>query len=81
MSRRPSPIYRPLPVGPLEAALRRGDICLDSLPGADQAAIFRARRQGWVTLATGDAIACRVLREHPSLIWGEAWWEPSPATN
>lgn len=35
---------------------------------------FRAKAQGWVTVATADVLACRLLGVHPCFLWGEAFW-------
>lgn len=42
-------------------------------------AYARARARGWVHVAAGDELACRLLRVHPAVVWGEAFWDQEEA--
>jgi hypothetical protein len=37
-------------------------------------AYYRALERGWITVAAGDELACKLLRVHPSAIWGQRFW-------
>jgi len=37
-------------------------------------AYYRALERGWITVAAGDELACRLLGVHPSAVWGEQFW-------
>jgi len=37
-------------------------------------AYHRARADGTVTYVCADWLCCRVLREHPILVYGADWW-------
>lgn len=37
-------------------------------------AYYRGVRQGWVTVAAGDDMACKLLGVHPAAIWGLRFW-------
>lgn len=63
-----------VPAGPLVAAVG-GRVVLLRHPVAVQAAYYRARRAGWLTVACADRLASELLGEHPATVWGPSWWE------
>ena len=44
------------------------------LTGQNRNNFHRARKDGRLTLRMADTLAC-ALGYHPSLIWGDAWWQ------
>ncbi|MFC7488801.1 hypothetical protein ACOCJ7_07070 [Knoellia sp. CPCC 206453] len=71
--------HRPprIPSGPLMAYLALHRISILSLPVWAQRATHRAQAAGTITYTAADRIACQLLHEHPSMIWGSEWWEAS----
>lgn len=70
-----------LPVEPLRRAVARAGglaaLGLDTGRSEDQALLRRYHRavsDAWVTIHTADILAVRLLRVHPSLVWGRDWW-------
>lgn len=37
-------------------------------------AYYRALERGWITVAAGDELACKLLGVHPSAICGQRFW-------
>jgi len=64
-----------IPFAPMDSALRRAGVIGGQLPPALDRAVHRGRSSGWITPRAADLLACQVLREHPALIWGPAWWD------
>ncbi|MGN6244534.1 MAG: hypothetical protein ACTHQ3_12815 [Motilibacteraceae bacterium] len=72
-----------VPAAPLlEAVERRGGPAAAGIPqhSALERAYYRARRAGEVTVKTADRFAVELLREHPAIVWGDAWWTSAAAT-
>lgn len=42
---------------------------------AEEQALLRARRQGWVTIWAADELAVRLLGMTPLEVWGDEWLE------
>lgn len=61
-----------LPVEPLLLSLHASGITRTNHPL--WTAIDRGRHNGYVSAASADRIAVRMLGRHPAEIWGEAWW-------
>jgi len=38
-------------------------------------ALQRAIKRGYVSIAVADQLCCEVLRVHPALVYGDAWWD------
>lgn len=62
-----------LSVEPLENALAQFDIPTEAMTPQQQAAMRKARFNGFITLWQADEIACNVLRLHPFVVWGEEY--------
>lgn len=65
---------------PLESALAHQNIEAEFLDLRFQRAIWKARFNGYFTLAMADEIACDVLAMHPLEVWGQeyedkAWFD------
>jgi hypothetical protein len=71
-----------LPAAPLAAAVRAAGGVGALLKGRRRTregerlarAYYRALQRGWITVATGDELACKLLRVHPSAVWGQRFW-------
>lgn len=62
-----------LSAGPVLGYLDVYRINSDYLPNRLAEAIKTARYEGFVTLAMGDELACKVLRMHPFEVWGQEY--------
>lgn len=78
---RPAPRGPRLPVEPLQRALspftgpRGGLLAGQGVNPSLRTAYRRAVKRGWISLHTADALCVHVLRTHPCIIWGDAWWD------
>lgn len=73
-ARGPKPGPR-LSVAPMDAALAKYNIDVEFIEGKLNNAIRLARSRGYVTLAVADDVACKVLKCHPIVVWGEEYVE------
>lgn len=60
---------RKFPAEPLLAIAARNGITID-----DRKALERIKGDGLLSERVADRLACKVLKLHPALVWGDAWW-------
>lgn len=69
------PAGRRLPIAPLDAALAHFNIDVEFIEGRLNTSIRQGRSRGYLTLDTADEVACKVLKMHPIVIWGETYMD------
>lgn len=61
-----------------EAGMQMSDATIEKITGLTAYRSYRIR--GWVTERQADILACRVVKVHPMLIWGDDWFTSAGAT-
>lgn len=67
-----------LPLGPIEAELRRRNWTAVEAFGLGTPLLrnwSRSKRRGYVTVAAADLICTKVFGRHPATLYGDAFWE------